>query len=200
MNFPNVLTVFRIILGCLLPFLLIYDDFGVRVFACVVFVIASATDWLDGWYARKYKMITTVGKILDPIADKIMVLGAFFTFAFLGMYSALLILPILLRELIITVYRLIFLREKKVVAAASSGKLKTVVQMGTLGFLYIFFMLKRYYKNWADEYGLFSYLIHKEMMYFLLLVCVGLTLYSGYSFFSRNWKLVKKTNKEYFSL
>ena len=74
-----------------------------------------------------------------------MVLGSFITFAVLGMYSIWLIIPIALRELVITVYRLIFLRDKKVVAAAQSGKIKTAVQMATLGFLYIYFIYRKIY-------------------------------------------------------
>ena len=190
MNFPNSLTVMRIILGLALPFLLVYGTTSVQIIACFIFVFGTFTDWLDGWYARKYKLVTTLGKILDPIADKIMVLGSFITFAVLGMYSIWLIIPIALRELVITVYRLIFLRDKKVVAAAQSGKIKTAVQMATLGFLYIYFIYRKIY---LGEETFREWLMPDGLMYFLLFLSVVLTLYSGYQFFTKNWKLVKNT-------
>ena len=147
MNVPNALTVFRIILGIIVPYLMWYGGVEERVFAAVLFGIAAFTDWLDGWYARRYNLITKIGKILDPIADKVLVLGSFVVLSdlrFEQMYSIWWIVPIFLREVIITIYRLIFLLRKKpiVVAASWSGKAKTVMQMITLPCAYFYLMFK----------------------------------------------------------
>ena len=100
MNVPNALTVFRIILGIIVPYLMWYGGVEERVFAAVLFGIAAFTDWLDGWYARRYNLITKIGKILDPIADKVLVLGSFVVLSdlrFEQMYSIWWIVPIFLR-------------------------------------------------------------------------------------------------------
>ena len=77
-NVPNILTIIRIVLGFIVPVLLLYGDLTGRIVAAVLFTIAGVTDYLDGWYARKYNLETKLGKILDPIADKIILLGCFF--------------------------------------------------------------------------------------------------------------------------
>ena len=100
------------------------------------------------------------------------------------------------RELVITIYRLIFLRDGKVVAAVKSGKAKTAVQMGTLGFLYVHFMYKFHYKATGD-YTFVEWFFPEGIMYFLLFLSVALTLYSGYRFFIKNWKLVQQANERY---
>ena len=143
MNIPNALTILRIILGVIVPYMMWIDDFNIRIWAAVLFAIAAFTDWLDGWYARRYNLVTKLGKILDPIADKIIVLSCFVVLSdvfFEEMYSIWWIVPIFLREVVITIYRLIFLLRKKpiVVAASWSGKAKTVMQMMTLPCAYFY--------------------------------------------------------------
>ena len=97
MNVPNALTVFRIFLGVLVPLMMLENNFTIRVWAAILFAVAAFTDWLDGWYARRYDLITKLGKILDPIADKVIVLSSFVVLSdvcFEGMYSIWWIVPI----------------------------------------------------------------------------------------------------------
>lgn len=183
-NLPNFITSLRILVGLSVPFMMIYGGFGVRVAAGILGATAASTDWLDGWLARKYNEVTKLGKILDPIADKIYVLFAFSVFAYLGVYSFWWIVPIIIRELVITIYRFIFLNRGKVVAAVKSGKLKTVLQMLTIGYVYLFFMCKAYY---------FTEYYHPALLYILyalLALTLSLTVYSGFVFFKNNWKLI----------
>ncbi len=182
-NLPNFITSVRILVGLAVPFMMIYGDFGVRVAAGVMGATAASTDWLDGWLARKYNEVTKLGKILDPIADKVYVLLAFSVFAYLGMYAFWWVVPIIVRELVITIYRFVFMNRGKVVAAVQSGKLKTVLQMGTIGYIYLVFMCKVYFAT--HYHPALSYIL-----YFLLAFTLFLTLYSGYIFFRNNQKLI----------
>jgi len=186
LNIPNILTTIRIILGFIVPVLLLYGDFYARIVAAVLFFIAGVTDFLDGWYARKYDLVTKLGKILDPIADKIILLSCFFVLSnmtHLDVYSFWWVIPIFLREVLITIVRLVFFSKEKplVVAASWSGKAKTLMQFITLPYAYFIFMFRHY----GDIEPAFWVNV---ILYALLIACVGFTLQSGGSFFYKNWK------------
>jgi CDP-diacylglycerol--glycerol-3-phosphate 3-phosphatidyltransferase len=193
MNFPNALTILRIILGAIVPYMMWQGDFSIRVWAAVLFAIAAFTDWLDGWYARRYNLVTQLGKILDPIADKIIVLSCFVVLSdvcFENMYSIWWIVPIFLREVVITIYRLIFLLRKKpiVVAASWSGKAKTVMQMVTLPCAFLYLMLDLY----PEPNPIGTPLAMWWILHLMILASLALTVGSGLRFFWKNWKAVKE--------
>lgn len=193
MNVPNALTIMRIVLGFIVPYLIVCGDFQARVLAAILFGIAAFSDWLDGWYARRYDLVTKLGKILDPIADKIIVLGSFVGLSdlfFEEMYSIWWIVPIFLREVVITVYRLIFLLRKRpiVVAASWSGKAKTVMQMMTLPCAYFYWMFNRY----PDGHPLGTPVLIWWLLHLMLIASLAFTVGSGWRFFVKNWKAVKE--------
>ena len=129
-NIANIITVVRILLAPLFVWLLLVDDgqMGVaRWLAAALFVIAIATDSLDGILARSRNLITNVGIILDPIADKVLTLGALVVLSILGELWWWVTIVILVRELGITLFRFAVL-SKRVVPASRGGKLKTIVQ------------------------------------------------------------------------
>jgi CDP-diacylglycerol--glycerol-3-phosphate 3-phosphatidyltransferase len=130
MNLPNKLTLLRILLvPFFVAFLLIEQIPFSCLWALVVFIIASITDFLDGYIARKYNMITDFGKFADPLADKILVLGALLCFVQLGLCDCVAVIIVLFREFAVTSVRLIAAASGKVVAANIWGKVKTVTQM-----------------------------------------------------------------------
>lgn len=135
MNLPNKLTVLRVLL---IPFFvasLLFkggEDYRFRIAALVIFVIAALTDTLDGIIARKYNLITDFGKFMDPLADKVLVCSGLICFVELGQLSSVVVLVVIAREFIISGIRLIASDNGVVIAAAMSGKLKTVVQMITV--------------------------------------------------------------------
>ena len=137
MNLPNKLTIFRIILVpimVIIPFLGIDKTFlGIPITWLIVdaiFIIASITDKLDGTIARKKNLVTTFGKFLDPIADKILVLAALIMLVDLNKIPAWIPIIVLFREFIVSGYRLIASTNGgQVIAASIWGKLKTVTQM-----------------------------------------------------------------------
>ena len=126
MNLPNKLTISRIIavpffIGCYLT--------GFYIPAFVIFILASLTDMLDGKIARKYNLVTNFGKIMDPLADKILVYSAFCLMVEDGTIPGWMLIVILAREFLIAGMRTVAASEGIVIAAAMSGKIKTVLQM-----------------------------------------------------------------------
>lgn len=137
MNLPNKLTIFRIILVpimVIIPFLGIGGDFlGIPISWItidLIFIIASLTDKLDGYLARKNNQITTFGKFLDPLADKILVLAAMVMLVEMTKLPAWIPIIVLAREFMVSGYRLVAVeKDGEVIAASKWGKLKTVTQM-----------------------------------------------------------------------
>ncbi|HEU4466097.1 MAG TPA: CDP-diacylglycerol--glycerol-3-phosphate 3-phosphatidyltransferase [Agromyces sp.] len=130
-NLPNAITVVRIIMAPVFFWLLLADagEFGaMRWWAAVLFIVAISTDWVDGWLARSRGLVTDVGKILDPIADKLLTSGALVCLSILGELPWWITIVIVVREVGITVWRFVELRRGTVVPASSGGKLKTLTQ------------------------------------------------------------------------
>lgn len=129
MNLPNKLTVLRIILT---PFFLVAMLTGFRfhyLVAAAIFIVASLTDMLDGKIARKHNLITTFGKLCDPLADKMLTTAALLAFMELEICSVWIIMIILTREFLVTSFRLVASAQGVVIAAGIWGKLKTASQM-----------------------------------------------------------------------
>ena len=147
MNLPNKLTIFRIILVpimVIIPYLGITGEWnGISITFLImdaIFIIASITDKLDGYLARKNNQITTFGKFLDPLADKILVLSAMLILADSKTFCLPVWIPIIVlaREFIVSGYRLVAVEKGgKVIAASKWGKLKTVTQMVAIIFAFV---------------------------------------------------------------
>ncbi len=135
MNLPNKLTMFRIILVPVTMALMLLNQ---PIFAGIVFAIASITDFFDGFIARKYNLVTSFGKIMDPLADKILVFGALLCFIQNGTINVWPVVIILARELFVTCMRVVAVDKGKVIAASWWGKIKTNVQIFSVLFSIFF--------------------------------------------------------------
>jgi CDP-diacylglycerol--glycerol-3-phosphate 3-phosphatidyltransferase len=127
---PNLITIVRILCAPIFLWMLLADggaDGALRWWAAALFIVAIATDGIDGWLARKYEIVTDLGKLLDPIADKVLTGFAFIGLSILGELPWWVTVIVLIREIGITVYRLMVVSDH-VLAAAWMGKLKTVAQ------------------------------------------------------------------------
>lgn len=169
LNLPNSLALFRIALAPLMLFFLVQRDSAIfsswhpswlDYFAGLIFVIASVTDFFDGYIARKWNQMTKLGAILDPLADKMLMLAGFLGLMLIDRASAWAVFLILSREFFITALRVVAVAENKNVASTMAGKVKTVFQMIAIGFLIM---------NWP-------------LATILLWIAVALTLYSGYEY------------------
>ena len=145
-NTPNKLTVLRVLLVPLfLVFLLVGQIPAHYLLALIVFVVASATDSLDGHLARKNDQVTTFGKFLDPLADKILVLSAMISFIEIGLCGSLVVVIMIAREFMVTSLRLVAVSgDGTVIAAGLLGKVKTVVQMVSVVLILILCMLSEW--------------------------------------------------------
>lgn len=146
MNLPNKLAALRIIL--VIPFVMVLTlalkaensafEITMRILATIIFAAASITDYYDGKIARKYNLVTNLGKLLDPLADKILVISALVTLTKFDETSLWFVLIIIFRELLITGLRSIVAAEGVVIAAGNLGKWKTFVQMVVLVIIILF--------------------------------------------------------------
>jgi len=136
LNLPNILTLFRIVLIVPVCMLVFYGD-PVSVFiAVILFFIASLTDWVDGYIARRRGLVSITGKFLDPLADKLLVMAVMVMMLPMGRIPSWLVIILLARELTISGLRAIAATEGYVISAGAGGKLKTSFQMaGLLGLL-----------------------------------------------------------------
>ena len=166
LNLPNALASLRILLAPLMFWIILnpelFTDNGFHITwnyytASLLFVLASATDFFDGYIARQWNQMTVLGAILDPLADKMLTLAAFLGLMMIGEASAWAIYIIIVRELFITGIRTVAVSEGISVKASWAGKVKTVAQMIAIGFL----------------------LMHWPFGTELLWIAVALTVYSG---------------------
>ena len=140
-NIPNILAAIRIFLAFLMYLFLVNRDLfhihpsWLDYFAALIFVIASITDFFDGFIARNFNAVSKLGEILDPLADKMLTLGAFLGLLFLHRADAWAVYLILVREFFITGLRVAMASEGLSVKASFAGKVKTVSQMVAIGFL-----------------------------------------------------------------
>jgi CDP-diacylglycerol---glycerol-3-phosphate 3-phosphatidyltransferase len=129
LNLPNVLTVLRILLVPVLVAALLQQAGSGDALAAIVFALASVTDALDGWIARRSKRTTTFGKLMDPLADKLLVTAALVSLVQLGRVSAWVAMVIIAREFAVTGLRQLAMEHGQVMPASIWGKLKTVFQV-----------------------------------------------------------------------
>lgn len=134
-NLPNLITVVRMALIPFVILFLLWQFRGSNLLATILFVVAAATDGIDGYYARKFKQVTNFGKFLDPLADKLLVISTLICLVALGRAGAVAAIVIIARELMVTVLRALAAADGTVIAASPWGKLKTVSQMIALIYL-----------------------------------------------------------------
>ena len=131
-NVPNVLTVLRILLVPVLVVALLGETRDGDLLAAIVFVVASATDLLDGWLARSRNAITTFGKLMDPLADKLLIVAALISLVSLNRLAAWVAMVIIARELAVTLLRTAAAQHGVVIAAGMFGKVKTCLQIAAV--------------------------------------------------------------------
>jgi len=138
LNLPNQLTLFRILLTPLFYYLIIQPDSSFKVAAASIFFIASITDWYDGYFARRFNLISRWGQFMDPLADKILVSTALIAFAYLDYILWWMVILIVLRDFLITFLRIFALYIGKPIITSSLAKWKTFTQMGFIFSLLIY--------------------------------------------------------------
>lgn len=130
MNIANKLTFLRLFLVIVFTIVAYFEqNKEIMIFSIIIFIIASITDFLDGYIARKYNLVTNLGKLIDPLADKILVTSALLILIKIDRIDIFSTLVIISREYTISIIRAIAASEGVVIAASNSGKIKTVLQI-----------------------------------------------------------------------
>lgn len=135
MNLPNWITLSRLALT--VPFLVLAEMVGFERWALALFLVASLTDWVDGYLARKLNQISVFGKLMDPLCDKVLVAGGLVALAAKGFLPAWSVTAILFREFLVTGLRSLEAAEGVIVPAGWLGKVKTVVQMAAISLVFL---------------------------------------------------------------
>lgn len=196
MNLPNKLTLLRVIL---VPVFMIFYmcDFGMEywrfLISAIIYIAAALTDFLDGKIARKYNLITNLGKFLDPVADKVMVMASLLCLCYgnaNSVYGILLTFAtaiVILRELAVTSMRLVAASaDGSVIAAAMLGKIKTTTQM-----IFVSVAILEPFFNGIIGVDAFAVVL-RVVLYVLLLAMVVMTVWSGMDYLVKYWKYIKE--------
>ena len=197
MNLPNKLTIFRILLVpimMIVPYLNIKGELlGIPVTYLIIeliFIIASITDKLDGTIARKRNLVTTFGKFLDPIADKILVLAALIMLVEFGKIPGWIPIIVLFREFVVSGYRLIASQKGgKVIAASIWGKLKTVTQM--IAIILAFIDIGTFFEFTKGTLSSWHLMIN-ALTSIMMVVSVIAAIFSGYDYVKDGKDLLKE--------
>lgn len=181
---PNALTVLRILLTPIFIVLVLMPGFLSKLLAAFVFIIAVSTDYFDGYFARKHNFMSNFGKLMDPIADKCLLLAAFFIFTKLHLIAFWMFVLIFAREGVITLVRLWAMTKGKILPAEKAGKYKTVSQMVTVVFILLFLILKELPFAFPGSGSLL--VSSQHLIYILMWIAVSLTLVSGILYLWQN--------------
>lgn len=210
MNLPNKLSVLRIVLiPLILIFMLPLSIWGFKpvgwnlfvsttgiTIAGILFVIAAITDYADGTIARKYKMITNLGKFLDSLADKMLVISVLIAFVELERISSFLVVVIVLREFMVTGLRLVASKNGVIMAAETIGKIKTVTQM--IAIIFLFFestfisVALSIFENASTETVQYNV---KLIGNIFVAIAIVMTIISGLDYLIRNRRLLKENEE-----
>ena len=181
MNLPNKLTMLRVILVPVFMVFAAYSRYGTADFnptfaliAGIIFAVASFTDFLDGYLARKNNLVTDFGKFMDPLADKMLVMAAMCYFVECGQMPGWCLAIVLLREFAVSGMRLVAVEQGRVIAAAWSGKIKTASTMVCLCLMLVF------------QSNLLNVVC--------IAVIVATTMYSGIEYFAKNLDVFKEAD------
>jgi CDP-diacylglycerol--glycerol-3-phosphate 3-phosphatidyltransferase len=207
MNLATKLTLARVIAIPLFmvaflwksPGVSLVSDWG-KIIATVIFIIAAITDYFDGYLARKYNMVTTFGKFIDPIADKLLVSAALIVMVVyreISYTSAWVTVIIIAREFSVTGLRLICAEKGVVIAASNAGKFKTVSQLvaiiTALCFISIRVILDTYYSTEVgNNFPVMFNTYYGYVIYTLMGIATIATIYSGYDYFRKNKSFLEK--------
>jgi len=179
MKLANIITILRIILVPIFLVILLTEMENKEIFALIVFVVASISDGIDGYIARKYNQITELGKFLDPIADKLLISAALLALVYLEVVETWIAAIIILREIFILAFRFYFFVKDSQFSASWLAKKKTLLQIISISILIIY-----------NKVPVYSDIV-KEIGTWLLYLAAFLTVYSGVEYlikFSKNVK------------
>ena len=173
---PNFLTTIRILITPICVYIIL-SDFNFKVLALALFLIASITDFFDGYFARKYNFTSKIGAFLDPLADKILVIGIFSSFFILGhIVDIFILLLIIFRDIFVTLLRILMESKGVTMFTSKISKLKTTFQFIIIIILFLSFIFPNF---------------NKDFIYYIALFISILTFYTGIDYLKSNFYKLK---------
>ncbi len=188
LNLPNLLTLGRVAVIPLLVVIMLSDSREAGFWAAALFGAAAVTDFIDGWLARKWGVVTVLGKFLDPLADKLIVMAALIMLIPYGRVPAWAVFLLLAREVIITGLRSIASSEGIVIDASDLGKVKTIYQMVAIPGLLLHY---DYYWFFGVRHDLLHVDMHNFGMFFFVIALI-LTLWSGFDYLIKFFRVIAR--------
>lgn len=185
-NLPNKLTMLRIALAFIFIIFVFLPGLLSKVLALMIFLIATATDALDGYLAKKNNQVTDFGRLMDPIADKILILSAFLAFVQMQLVPAWMVVIIMFREAAVTGLRALALAKGKVLAADAGGKHKTACQVFAVFAILLLIVFREAPSKSLSFWSEGAENIYRNAIFGLMLVTVTLTMISGVSYLLKN--------------
>ncbi|MBD3246857.1 MAG: CDP-diacylglycerol--glycerol-3-phosphate 3-phosphatidyltransferase [Candidatus Omnitrophica bacterium] len=186
MNIANQLTFFRMLLAAVCIGLVLRHTPASLIGGLAVFLLASFTDFLDGFIARKKGMISDLGRLIDPIADKVLIIGVFLAFLQLRVVNAWMVTAIMFREFIVTGLRVYALNKQVVLEAKKLGKHKTVSQIVAIILIFLSLIFRQMFPDQFVSRLLYEFGVPVAMWY-----VVVLTVSSGVYYFWSNRKIIR---------
>jgi len=194
LTIPNQLTILRIVLTFVFLFYFIKATPGDQCVASIIFILATLTDWYDGWFARRFGVITRWGQFMDPLADKFLVSSALVVFAVMNYVKWWMVWIIVGRDILVTIVRIYALSRGTPLVTSILAKWKTFTQMAVI-------LMILGYINWLNFSDGGSSTYQAQYFDFIgisMLLVTFLTLISAVLYFYENWQLVWRMLKEVF--
>ena len=190
MNIANSLTLFRIALTPIFIIFLFYDHPYAKLWALMVFLVASITDALDGYFARKHDQVTEQGRFLDPLADKILILSALISFAVLEIIPFWMVGLIIFRDLFITGLRVVMNNKGFQMITSNIAKAKTSFQVVIIVSILIYLGSARLPFDWSVDY--IQLIREYELIYYLTLLITVFTVFTGIAYIYDNRSAIRQ--------
>lgn len=195
-NLPNILTIIRLVLAPVFYYLLLSEDIYLQQISIVLFLIASGTDYYDGYFARKYGIVTSAGKFLDPLADKFLTIAAFIAFAVMNLVPFWMVIIVILRDLVATLLRVYKENEFQ---TSYFAKIKTSLQMIFIALILLVIFIRNIVDNIQTKQAL-NNILTSRFIYYLMFILTFITIltlieYLKIIFIKKN-ALIKEDNEK----
>lgn len=187
LNLPNIISWLRIVIVPFFFYLLVWGGKGAVELACILYFIASASDFFDGWLARKYGEVSNFGKFLDPLADKILTTAAFIAFVILGIVELWMVIIIVLRDFGTTFLRIYLENRGKDFKTSLAAKWKTAFQMFFIALILMLLLLKET-KGFTEKIlgttiETINQFLYSDIIYYAMLVITVISVWTGIEYF-----------------
>ncbi len=198
MSIPNSLTIFRILLTPVFVILLFAESPLLKQISLVVYVVAALTDWYDGWVARRYGYVSRWGQFLDPLADKILVLAALFSFVYLNLIDGWMVWIIVVRDVLITGLRSYAEWYNRPIVTSKSAQAKTFGEFIVIYYILILYVGSNVQIIRIDFKNLIETLMHPQVLFGMMLLVTISTIGTGAMYLFDNRKLISELHDRYF--